>query len=199
MTEQHQPPTPPGWVVPGALFGLVSVALYVTGWLVAGLLTEGYDPLRQAISETFDLGAPALPRAIATAGLVVSSLGLMAFGPVLHAGLPGRSRLGPALASVSGACSLLVAVFPCTDGCPGVGTTTTDTLHVVFAATGYLALLLAPVATGWRLRGHLEAKEAEDVTDRWLQQDRTQLEVAVEFYGEDRGLSTIRPNSMPSI
>lgn len=39
---------------------------------------------------------------------------------------------------------------------------------------------------------HLEAKEAEDVTDRWLQQDEKQLKIAVEFFGKERGLSTIR-------
>lgn len=39
---------------------------------------------------------------------------------------------------------------------------------------------------------HLEAKESEDVTYRWLQQTRMQLQEAVEFYGSERELSTIR-------
>jgi len=147
-------PVPP-WVGPLALAGVAGVVLYIASWLVAGWWRQGYDPLRQAISELFELGAPAGSRAVVVTGLVVSALALVAFGPVLHRGLPGTGLLGPALASVSGALTLGVVAFPCSSGCPGFGTTTTDTWHVLMAGGGYLALMLAPLATGWRVREHL--------------------------------------------
>ena len=46
------------------------------------------------------------------------------------------------------------AVLPCTEGCPGYGTTFTDSMHTLTAGVGYLALISAPVAFGLRLRGH---------------------------------------------
>lgn len=145
----------PGWVRPLASAGAIGVSAYVLSWLVAGFWRDGYDPLRQAISETFEIGAPAGPRALVVAGLLLSGAALVGFGPALHRGLPGRGLLGPVLASASGALTIGVVAFPCTQGCPGFGTTTTDTWHVVFAATAYLSLMLAPVAMGVRLRPHL--------------------------------------------
>ena len=43
---------------PLLIAGIAGVTLYVGTWFVLGLLAPGYDPLRQAISELFDLGAP---------------------------------------------------------------------------------------------------------------------------------------------
>ena len=40
---------------------VVGVLAYVATWFVLGLVADGYDPLRQAISELFDLAAPAAP------------------------------------------------------------------------------------------------------------------------------------------
>lgn len=135
-----------------AVVGVVGVAAYVAAWAVGGVLWEDHDPVRQAISELFAHQAPARTRVPLSIGLALSGVGLVVFGWALHVGLPGRGRLGPALAALSGVMTVAVVAFPCTAGCPGLGTTTTDTLHVVTAGTGYTALVLAPLAVGWRVR-----------------------------------------------
>ncbi len=121
---------------------------------MAGALIPGYDPLRQAISETFALGAPPVPATLVRASLVVSGVALVAFAWALDRGLPGQGRTGPVLCAVAGVLTLAVAAVPCTDGCPGAGTTLLDTLHVGIAGTGYLALIATPLVVAGRIRGH---------------------------------------------
>lgn len=148
-------PAPRPWVARVAVLGVVGVLTYVAAWAVGGAVWDGYDPTRQAISELFAVGAPTATRAPLTAGLVLSGTGLVAFGWAMDVGLPGRGRLGPGLAVLSGVMTVAVVFFPCTAGCPGAGTTFTDTMHVVTAGSGYVALMLAPLATAWRVRAHL--------------------------------------------
>ena len=138
-----------------AVVGVVGVVAYVAAWAVGGALWADHDPTRQAISELFAHGAPTRTRLPLTLGLLLSGVGLVAFAWAMHVGLPGRGRLGPVLAAVSGVMTVAVVAFPCTAGCPGVGASLTDTLHVVTAGTGYTALVLAPLAIGWRVRRHL--------------------------------------------
>jgi hypothetical protein len=45
---------------------------------------------------------------------------------------------------VAGVASVAVAVFPCTEGCPGPGSFT-DTAHVVAAGAFYVSFVLVPV------------------------------------------------------
>lgn len=148
-------PAPRPWVATVAVLGVVGVLVYVAAWAVGGVIWAGYDPTRQAISELFAIGAPAATRVLLSAGLVASGLGLVAFGWAMDVGLPGRGRAGPVLAIISGVMTVAVVAVPCTAGCPGYGTTLTDTLHVLTAGTGYVTLMLAPLAMGWRLRDHL--------------------------------------------
>lgn len=131
---------------------VVGVLAYVLAWAVLGVLAPGYDPLRDAISELFDLGVPTWQRTVLGGVLLVTGIALLPVGPVLDRVLPGEGRLGPALAVVAGIGTAAVAFFPCTAGCPGVGTTFTDTMHVVLAGGGYIGLVTAPLAFAWRLR-----------------------------------------------
>lgn len=146
---------PHRWAAPVAVLGVAGVLAYIGTWISGGLLWETYDPTRQAISELFAIGAPVGTRLPLSIGLAVSGVGLAAFGWAMHVGLPGRGRVGPALAVLSGVMTVAVVLFPCTSQCPGAGTSFTDTLHVVTAGTGYVALMLAPLAMGWRVREHL--------------------------------------------
>lgn len=143
-----------------AVLGTVGVVAYIGAWAVGGMLWDEYDPSRQAISELFALGAPTATRVLVSGGLVASGVGLVAFGWALHVGLPGHGRWGPALAMLSGVMTVAVTLFPCTPGCPGAGTSATDTLHVLTAGAGYLALMLAPLAVAWRVRGSLRVLAA---------------------------------------
>jgi hypothetical protein len=142
----------PGWVRGSLWFGLVAVALYIAGWVLAGELRRGYDPTEQAISELFEIGAPWASRWLLTAGLALSGLAFLLLAPALDHALPGGGRLGPGLVVLAGVGTLGVLAAPCTPGCPGFGTTTTDSWHVVTAGIGYGALASAPLAFAWRLR-----------------------------------------------
>jgi hypothetical protein len=145
----------PRWVRGVLWFGLAAVGLYVAGWAVAGWLRDDYDPAEQAISELFALGVPWVSRGPLVAGLVLSGIAFLLLAPALHRALPGRGLLGPLLVAVAGVGTLGVVAAPCTDGCPGIGTSTTDTWHAVTAGVGYGALVLAPLAFGWRIRREL--------------------------------------------
>lgn len=138
-----------------AVAGALGVLAYISAWAVAGALTPSYDPLQQAISELFARGAPAGPRWLVAGALMATGVLLAAMGPALHHGLPGRGMAGPVLTSLSGAGTVAVALAPCSDGCPGFGSSLTDSLHTLTAAFGYLTLLAAPIAFAWRLRHHL--------------------------------------------
>jgi hypothetical protein len=140
------------WVRAAMVFGPVAVTVYVAGWAVAGRLRAGYDPREQAISELFELGAPWVSRGPLAAGLALSGLAFLLLGPALDQALPGRGRLGPALVLVAGIGTLGVLAAPCSPGCPGAATSSTDLWHTIAAGIGYGALVLAPIAFAWRLR-----------------------------------------------
>src|SRR5680860_577384 len=78
------------WVRRAAIAAIVGVVLYVGGWVSAGMIRPDYDPSERAISELFELGAPWASRGWVVVGLLVSGFGLIAFGPALDRGLPGR-------------------------------------------------------------------------------------------------------------
>jgi hypothetical protein len=152
-TRADAPAPPlPIWVRGALWFGLVAVGLYVGGWLLAGFVRDGYDAREQAISELFEIGAPWASRGLLVAGLALSGLAFLVLAPALHRTLPGIGRIGPWLVALAGVGTLGVLAAPCTPGCPGFGTTTTDTWHVVTAGLGYGALATAPIAFAWRLR-----------------------------------------------
>ncbi len=135
-----------------AIIGGAGVVLYVAGWLFAGLLRPGYDPLRQAISELFEVGAPQPSGLVMRLGLLTSGVALTLFAVALRRGLPGRPLAAPISSVIAGTFTLAVIAFPCTDGCPGAGTTFTDTMHSVTAGIGYLGLIFVPILAGWHLR-----------------------------------------------
>ena len=56
---------------------VVGVVAYVATWAVLGIVAEGYDPLRDAISELFDLGAPVWQRR-STQGAVQADTAIIA-------------------------------------------------------------------------------------------------------------------------
>ena len=149
---QRSPAHPDRFVRSAARAAIVGLGTYVAGWWIAGTVRAGYDPREQAISELFELGAPWASRGWLIAGLLLSGVALIAFGPALDRGLPGMGRLGPALVVISGVFTVLVVAAPCSPGCPGTGTAFNDTAHTVTAGVAYVTLVLAPLAFAWRLR-----------------------------------------------
>ncbi|MGH2730570.1 MAG: DUF998 domain-containing protein [Actinomycetota bacterium] len=115
--------------------GIAGVVTFVTSWVIAGLLRDGYSPMHDAISRLAERGAP--HRWIVVAGMVAFGLGALAFAGVLR-------RHASIAMTVAGISSFGVAVFPCSAGCPGPETVT-DTGHILFAGVHYVALTLVPI------------------------------------------------------
>ena len=111
--------------------GIAGPLVFITSWVVAGSIRDGYDPVHDAISRLAELGAP--DRWIVTSGIVVFGVAVMVFGRMLP-------PLAGWLAIAAGLGSLAVATFPCTEGCPGSGTVT-DVAHVIAAGAHYIALV----------------------------------------------------------
>lgn len=132
----------------------VGVSAYVGAWLVSGLVIDGYDPMTQAISETFAVGAPPVTRILMSVALVATGLLLVAFGPALDRLAPGSGRLAMGTSMVSGVATVLIVATPCTAGCPGFATTPLDAAHVVVASVGYVALIATPLALARRVWDH---------------------------------------------
>ncbi len=133
---------------------MLGVTGYVGTWFVLGLIRDGYDPMQQAISELFDLGAPTGHRIALSAALFITGVLLVPFAAMLDRRLPGEGSFGALLLGWSGVTTAAVVLWPCTAGCPGMTTTFTDTMHVLVAGSGYVGLVTAPIAFGFRMRGH---------------------------------------------
>jgi hypothetical membrane protein len=117
------------------LVGPTATAYFILSWVIAGALRDGYDPTRDAISRLAEQGAA--NRWIVTSGIVVFGIGAVIFAPLLK---------WPAMISlvVAGVASIGVASFPCSQGCPGSGTST-DLLHAGFATLFYISFTVTPV------------------------------------------------------
>lgn len=143
----------PRWAAVLAVAGAAGVLFYIASWAAAGVLIPGFDPLRQAISESFATGVPDGPRRLVQAALLVSGLLTLAAAPAFHRGLPGEGLTGPVLMAISGVFTFAVALAPCSAAtCPGAATSAIDRVHTVTAAIGYLTLITAPVAFAVRMR-----------------------------------------------
>jgi hypothetical protein len=135
-----------------AVAGALGVVFYVAAWAVAGARWRGYDPATQAISELFARGAPPDSAHLLVGALVVTGLLLPPFAFALHLGLPGDGLAAPLAASFSGLCTVAIVAFPCTAGCPGFGSSFTDSMHTLVAGAGYIALVTVPLIFGVRTR-----------------------------------------------
>jgi hypothetical membrane protein len=125
------PPLPrlPRWGL--ATAALIPVAL-VGGWLIAGAMVRGYDPVRSSIS---DLAAvDSRSRWWMTAALVLTGLGYL----VTAIGLRPADIAGRALLGVGGAAVLLTAWIPnASQGRNAVG-------HMIATYLAYVALSVWP-------------------------------------------------------
>lgn len=128
----------------GAVCGVAGPVAFVVAWLVGGMLADGYDPAREAISQLAREGAPTRP--LMTAGLVAFGLLLPVWAVVLGRALD--SRAVQVAATVAGLATLAVAALPLTREPGG----TQDLLHAVAAGTGYVAMALTPLLAVLPLR-----------------------------------------------
>lgn len=111
-------------------------ATFITGWLAAGLITEGYSPARDHISDLDAIDAPTRP-------LMNAAFVSFALGAGLSAG-PLRRFVGtPAAAAIGANAAISIGIMLAPLGRSSEG----DRLHAAAAGLGYLALAAtAPVA-----------------------------------------------------
>lgn len=129
-----------------ALAGVVIPVWLLGGALVAGLLRPGYEPLRDAISELGEKGAPnALLWNVGGFGMVAVLYAAYAIAVRAGFGTGWLFRL-TALQSVFIAAG---AFFDCDPGCPPVPETATMTGHIVVGLAYFAITALLPVVA-WR-------------------------------------------------
>jgi hypothetical membrane protein len=138
----------------GALCGVLGPAAFVGAWVVGSAVTDGYDPVRQAISELARAGAATQP--LMTTGLVVFGALIPVWGFTL-ARVLDEPRLGVSV-SVAGLATLGVALFPLTRE----QEQPQDVAHAVSAGIGYVAMAASPLigAAALRRRGRRSAAVA---------------------------------------
>jgi hypothetical membrane protein len=110
--------------------GILGPTAFVTAWVLGSVLADDYSAVDDAISRLAAVGAET--RWLMTAGFVAFGIGVPLFAPLLP-------RPAAISATVAGFATLGVAATPL-DWSDAV-----DTLHGVFAATGYVALALTPI------------------------------------------------------
>ena len=128
----------------GALCGIAAPVAFVGGWALTGLLTEGYDPLHDAISQLAREGAPT--RAAMTGCFVAFGVLLPVWAVVVARELEAAGLR--AVVTVAGLATVAVAALPLSREPGG----TQDLLHGVAAGTGYVAMALTPLVAAVALR-----------------------------------------------
>lgn len=111
---------------------LAGVLVLTAAWLLAGLVTDGFDVRSQSISQLQRDGAATA--AVMTPAFVAFSLGALAFAPLL----PTAPRIALTVAAVA---TFGAAVSPLGEVRGG----RQDAVHLAFGATGYVSLSLLPL------------------------------------------------------
>ncbi len=127
----------------GAVCGVLAPSAFVTGWLVNGARTPGYDPLTDAISQLAAEGAPT--RFAMTAGFVAFGVLVPVWARTLARELD-RPALG-AVVTIAGLATLAVAALPLTRQ----GGQPQDAGHAAAAVVGYLAMAATPIVAAGAL------------------------------------------------
>ena len=120
------------------------VVLLTGAWVVGGLATDGFDPVRQSISQLQRDGTATGP--VLTAAFIAFAGGSLLFVPVLDRRL---GRAPAALLGVAALATLGAALSPLGEVRGGLQ----DTVHLAFGSTGYASLSLLPLAGARCLRG----------------------------------------------
>lgn len=116
------------------------VVVLTAAWLVGGLTTDGFDPVRQSISQLQRDGTATA--AVMTTSFVAFAAGALAFAPLL----PLLPRIALRLVAVA---TLGAALSPLGEVRGG----RQDVLHLAFGATGYVSLSLLPLLAARSLQG----------------------------------------------
>lgn len=126
-----------------AAAGALGVVLLTSAWVVSGLLTEGFDPVRQSNSQLQRDGTAT--GVVLTAAFVAFATGALLVAPVVGRRLARAPQAALTLAALA---TLGAAVSPLGQVRGG----TQDGVHLSFGATGYVSLSVLPLLAAWALR-----------------------------------------------
>ena len=132
----------PGAIRTAAVGGVLGPLLFVASWAASGALRDGYSPVHDAISRLAERGAP--ERWIVTSGMLAFGAGSLLLAAALRS--DERLRKTSLAVVVVGLSAVAVAMFPCSQGCPGLGELT-DNAHILAAGVNYAAFTAAPFFT----------------------------------------------------
>jgi len=123
---------------------VLAAPVFLGAVATGGWRAPGFDQWSSFVSE---LGATGSPGAVATnAAFAIVGACLLVFAAGLGVSLPGLRTIG-ALLVVPGAAFVVLALSPCSAGCPialvDAGATPADAVHNAAATAGLLALSLA--------------------------------------------------------
>lgn len=131
-----------------ALAGAAGVLLLTAAWVGAGAVTDGFDPVRQSISQLQRDGTAT--GAVMTAAFVAFAAGALLLAPVVGR----RTGRAPQVALVLAAVATLgAAAAPLGEVRGG----RQDAVHLAFGTTGYLSLSLLPLLAAAGTRGRARA------------------------------------------
>jgi hypothetical membrane protein len=116
-----------------AIGGIVGPVAFVLAWVIAGLSTDGYSPVDDAISEL--AASDADTQVLMTAGLAIFGIGVGCYAFALRRVLPGDAWIAALVCAVA---TLGVAATP-------LRQFDTDVAHGVFALVGYVAIASIPI------------------------------------------------------
>ncbi len=114
--------------------GIIGPAAFISAWAAGGAIRSGYSPVEDAISRLAALGASTRP--LMSAGFVAFGVGVPLYATALRRALPGPAWTA---AVATGLATVGVAATPL-DSSEAI-----DTLHGVFAGTGYATLAATPL------------------------------------------------------
>ncbi len=128
--------------------GVLGPAVFLFGWIISALRTDGYSIVEDAISRLAAVGAPT--RWLMSAGFIGFTIGVGLYAYGVRTVLHGPAWIAALIASIA---TLGVALFPLDHS------RTVDLLHGAAAFTGYVGLAALPLCAAPELarRGHPRA------------------------------------------
>lgn len=122
------------------------MACFVGAWVVGGTIRNGYDPVNTAISELAASGTD--HRQLMTGGFVMFGVGVSLYSWALRSALHSAAWVAALIAALA------------TFGVAAAPLGAHDTLHVLAAATGYVALAAMPLLAAPAFRAAGEPRRA---------------------------------------
>jgi len=149
MHSRDQGPIPVRTV--SAVCGMAAPVLFFLTTGVLGMITPGYDPATQLISELGETGAP-YAWVMNLLGFGVTGLLMLAFAPGLFIAL-GKNRVAAAgcgFVAIAGVLFLAMAFISCDRGC--IPVTPEGGLHLLLGLFAALAALAASLLLAWPMK-----------------------------------------------